>query len=755
MSIAPGTRFGPYEFVSLIGTGGMGEVYRAHDPRLGRDVAIKTIAPQLAQDPDALARFQREARAIAKVSHPNILAIYDVGCESSTWFVVTELLDGETLLGRLKNGPLPWQEAVRIGIEVAEGLASAHARFLVHRDIKPANIFLTSDGRVKLLDFGLARQNSMTAPTDAGTGAQTVRDLTQPGFVAGTVAYMSPEQIQGRTVDGRSDIFSVGCVLYEILTGESPFRGESAAETMAAILKDPMHPVRGVPMPAKLQQTLVRCLQKNRELRFQAATDVAAALRELLTATAVIVDSHRTEPARPIVAVLPFRSLSADPENDFFADGVTEDVIAHLAKIRSLDVISRTSVTPFKKHDLSLHEIGRRLGATRVVEGSVRRFGNRVRIVADLIAVQEDRHLWAETYDRDLNDIFAIQTDVALQIANALRAELSADELSRINKPPTRSLEAYELFLQGRQHAVRYTEEGLRQSIQSFEDAIQLDPDFALAYVGIARTYAEAVVGGNLALKPVDAFALANDAIAKALAADDRLGDAHGIVALIKFTSEFDWVGAEREFKLALELSPGSADIHDYYGWLCSSLGRSDDAMRLLERASELDPLAHRTDIASELLRAGRFEDALAVALRVIETAPELGRGHSTAGWAYLNIGRAPEGIRSLERAVAAAPGSTMFLAQLGEAYGLTGDRERARAVLDKLQELARNSYVAPYHFAYVHAGLGEDDAAMDYLEQAYEQRSGAIYGIKRSFLFANLRTHPRFAALLKKMNLA
>jgi serine/threonine protein kinase/tetratricopeptide (TPR) repeat protein len=753
MSIAPGTRFGPYELVSLIGAGGMGEIYRAHDSRLGRDVAIKTIAPRLAQDPDALTRFQREARAIAAVSHPNILAIYDVGCESNTWFVVTELLDGETLLDRLRRGPLPWQEVVRIGIAVADGLASAHARLLVHRDIKPANIFLTADDRVKILDFGLARQHSLTAPAEARTGAQTMMRPTDPGIVAGTVEYMSPEQVQGRTLDGRSDIFSVGCVLYEMVTGRPPFQGESSADTMAAILKDPMRPLRGVPIPASLQQTIIHCLEKNREVRFQSARDVAFALREHATHTAP--DRRSTEAARPIVAVLPFRNLSADPENDFFADGVTEDVIAHLAKIRSLDVISRTSVMPFKKHDQGLQEIGRRLGATRIVEGSVRRFGNRVRIVADLIAVQEDRHLWAETYDRDLTDIFAIQTDVALQIAGALRAELSADEFSRINKPPTLDLEAYQLYLQGRQHSLRYTEEGLRESIKSFERAIERDPGFALAYVGIARTYAEAIVGGNLAIKPMTAFGRANQAIAKALASDDTLGDAHGIVALLKFTSEFDWTGAEKEFKLALELSPGSADIHDYYGWLCSSLGRSDDAIRLVQRACELDPLAHRTDIASELLRAGRFDEALAVALRVMESTPELARGHSTAAWAYLNTGRAAEGLAALERAVAAAPGSTMFLAQLGEAYGLTGDLDRAREILGQLFDLAGHSYVAPYHFAYVYTGLGEADAAIDWLERAYEERAGAIYGIKGSFLFKSLRTHPRFVALLKKMNLA
>jgi tetratricopeptide (TPR) repeat protein len=342
-----------------------------------------------------------------------------------------------------------------------------------------------------------------------------------------------------------------------------------------------------------------------------------------------------------------------------------------------------------------------------------------------------------------------------LQIARALRAELSPDERSRINKPPTRDLEAYQLYVHGRQYAGRRTEDGLQEGIRCFERAIARDPEFALAYVGLARTYAEATTVGSLAIPPASAFARAKEAIDNALRLDANLGDAHGIVALLKFACDFDWAGAEKEFQLALELSPGSADIYDYYGWLCSSLGRSDDAIRLVQRATELDPLAHRTDVAGELLRAGRFDQALAIAQRVIHAEPGFARGHATAAWAYLNTDRPAEGIAALERSVSLAPGSTMFLAQLGEAYAITGDSERARGVLDQLDALSKQRYVAPYHFAYVYTGLGELDAAMDWLERAYAERSGAIYGIKRSFLFKNLRNHPRFTALLKKMNLA
>jgi serine/threonine-protein kinase len=752
--VVQGTRLGPYEILSLLGAGGMGHVYRARDPRLGREVAIKTIAPHLAAEPDALARFQREARAIAALSHPNILAIHDLGSQGDVWFLVTELLEGETLRGRVSRTTLPWRTAVDIAVAVAEGLAGAHARGIVHRDIKPENIFLTSDRRIKILDFGLARQASVLGDT-VETGSPTLSGSTEPGRVVGTVGYMSPEQVQGRPSDARSDIFSLGCVVHEMLSGRRLFHKETNAETLVAILKDTPRALSecGAAVPAELEHVVLHCLEKDRDHRFQSARDLAFALKASLGKTSPTAGST-DRPSLPSVAVLPFLNLSADPENAFFADGVTEDVIAHLSKIRSLKVISRTSVMSFQKRDRSLREIGSILGTATILEGSVRRVGTRVRIVAQLIDAATDTHLWAETYDRELTDIFAIQTDVALQIAAALRAGLSSDERTRIRRPPTHDLQAYRLYLRGRHCSNRYTQEAVREGITYFEQAIASDPAFALAYVGLARAYAELPNEGFLALKPEVALGRAQEAIARAIALDDELGDAHGIVALLSFVRDFDWVGAETEFQLALELSPGSADIYDHYGWMCASLERYDDAIRLSQRAWELDPLAHRTDLASVLLRAGRREEALALATRTIESEPGYARGHATAGWAQLMLGQHAEGVAALERAVAVSPGSTLFLGQLGQAYAMTGKEERARDVLQNLHDLAQRGYVSPYHFAYVHTGLGEEDQAIDWLERAYEERSGAIYGIKGSFLFTRLRSHPRFKALLDKMNL-
>ena len=746
-----GRILGPYRVLDKLGEGGMGEVYRARDPRLGRDVAVKTIAPNLAGEPEALARFQREARAIAALSHPNILAIYDIGSHDGVWYLVTELLKGETLGRRVARGKLPWKEAVEIAAAVADGLAAAHAHGVVHRDLKPDNIFITADDRVKILDFGLARHASAE---QGGADAITRSEPTEPGSILGTLGYMSPEQVQGLVPDARSDIFALGCVLHEMLSGRRLFQRASSAETIAAILKDPAPSSSdsSAGVPADLDRILLRCLEKDRGRRFQSAQDLAFALGAI--ATGPIAMKAAAPPSRASVAVLPFLNLSADPDNEFFADGITEDVIAHLSKIRSLKVISRTSVMAFKKREQSLREIGERLGTATLLDGSVRRAGNRVRIVAQLIDRDSDEHIWAETYDRDLTDIFAIQTDVALHIAGALSAELSADERSRIRRQPTHDLTAYELYLQGRHELIQYTSESYMHSIRFFERAVERDPGFALAYAEMAIAYVEM---GSEAIGPlgaIEAYARGREAVQKALALDDTLGEAHGAAGVLLFAAEFDWKGAERELLRALELNPGDTHAHDHYGWWCSSQGRFDDALRAVRRARELDPLAHPTDVATELLRAGRYEDALEEARRIASAHPDIPRASALLGWALIKLNRYAEGVAALERACALAPGRTLFLGQLGQAYGMTGATDKAREILRQLHERAARERVAPYHFAYIYTGLGESDAAIDWLERGYEERGGGIYGVKGSFLFTTLHAHPRFKALLRKMNL-
>ena len=453
------------------------------------------------------------------------------------------------------------------------------------------------------------------------------------------------------------------------------------------------------------------------------------------------------------VAVLPFLNLSADPDNEYFADGITEDVIAHLSKLRALKVISRTSVMPFKRRQHTLAEIGTALGATALLDGSVRHAGGRVRIVATLIDVEADRHLWADTYDRQVTEIFAIQTDVALHIAAALEARLSPDELTRVRREPTRDVQAYRLFLQGRQWHIKYTPEGTARAIEYYDRAIARDPTFALAHAQVAIACTELAEDGSAA--PDVAFPRAAAAAASALRLDPELAAVHCAVGHLKAVREFDWVGAEQAFKRALELSPSDADTYDLYGRMCAGLGRHDEAIALHRRAQELDPLAHRLDYATALLRAGRYEEAVARAEEAVALGPDEDRARATLGWAYFLTGKRDEGLVELERAVSIAPGYTMWLAQLGEAHGLAGNTTKASEILRELEARAQHAHVSPYYFAYVYTGLGEAERAIEWLERAVAARAGPVYAIKGSFLLAPLRAHPRFGALLQRLKLA
>jgi serine/threonine-protein kinase len=479
-----------------------------------------------------------------------------------------------------------------------------------------------------------------------------------------------------------------------------------------------------------------------------------AALAEHLRAAPPAPTRERTAraPARPAVAVLPFLTLGGDPDDEDFSDGVTEDVIAHLARIHALDVIARASVMPFKARRQDLREIGVRLGATTVLDGSVRHAGGRVRIVATLVDVRSGRQLWSETYDREMTDIFAIQTDVALHIAAALEAELTSDERLRVERVPTVDVQAWRLFLQGRRLVSEYRLDGLACGAEFFTRALSRDPSFALAAANLAMACAELAEQGAL---PADvAYARATAAAARALELDPELAEAHCTIGYLKTVYEFDWEGAERAFQRALELSPGDADAHDLYGRLCAGMGRFDEALALQRRAQELDPLAHRLDVTSTLIRAGRYEEALQGAGAAVELDPSHERARATLGWALFLSGRREEGIAELERAAASSPNSTLWLGQLGQAYGRAGREEKAREILRTLEGRAADGFVSPYHFAYVYTGLGETDRAIDCLERAVADRTGAVYGIKGSFLFTALHDHPRFQALLRRMNL-
>ena len=732
-----------YRIRREIGRGGMAVVYLADDLRHRRQVAIKFIQPELAQAVGA-ARFLREIEIAAQLAHPHIVPLYDSGEIDGRLFYVMPFLEGESLRQRLdRERQLPVPDAIDIGRKVASALEYAHARDVVHRDIKPENILLY-EGEAMVADFGIALAVSAAAsPRITGTG-----------LVLGTPEYMSPEQSLDEGADARSDQYSLACVLFEMLAGEAPYSGSSPYSILSKRLVDPVPSVQRLrsTVPLPVDRAIARAMAKVPADRFASiaafATELAMAVMTPATGTAVA----GSRPRIASVAVLPFRNLSADPENEYFADGITEDVIAHLSKIRALKVISRSSVMQFKQRSGNMRDIGAALGATSLLDGSVRRAGDRVRIVAQLVDGDSDRQVWAETYDRKLDDIFAIQTDVALQIASSLEAELSADEQQRLERQPTDDLQAYQLFLQGRQWFSRYTPDGLRRAIELFDRAVARDPAFALAYASAGMAYIELAEGG--AMDPDTAFTRAKAAVDTSLRLDPELGAPHVTAGYLKMTREFDWPGAEREFRRSLELSPSDTDAYDLYGRLCMALGRMDDALALLRRAEELDPLAHTNDITTAMLRAGRFEEALARARQSVETNPSSARTRATLGWANILTRRVREGVADLDKAVALAPGNTLWFAQLGAAYAMAGDEPEARDVLRQLEEQAKGSFVSPYHLAYVYTGLGELDRAIDLLERAVAARTGPTYGIKGSFLFLPLQEHPRFQALLREMKL-
>ncbi len=718
-----------------LGEGGMAIVYLARDVRHDRRVALKVLRPEIGAVLGA-ERFLAEIKVTASLQHPNVTPLFDSGEAGGLLFYVMPFVEGESLRDRLaRDRQLPLDEALHIAREIADALGYAHSLGVVHRDVKPENVLLAG-GHALVADFGIARAVS------AAGGPR----VTETGLAIGTPAYMSPEQAMAEPqLDGRSDQYSLACVLYEMLAGAPPYTGPTAQAILARRLADPMPSLRAVrdTVPDLVEGAIRRALARAPADRFATVT----AFADALSAPATVQPRPRS------VAVLPFVSLSADPENEYFADGITEDVIAQLSKIRALKVISRTSVMPFKGRQQGLREIAARLQVAALLEGSVRRAGDRVRIVAQLIDAGTDQHLWAETYDRQLTDIFAIQTEVALHIAGALKAELSPDEKARMGREPTSDLRAYQLYLQGRNCFIRYTADAVRQAIRYFEEAIERDPRYALAHASVGLAFME--LGEIGALRPDEAYPRAAKAAARALALDPELGEAHCVAGFCRLAIDLDWAGAEEGLKRALELSPSSADTYDLYGRLCSALERYDEAIALQERAQELDPLAHPADVATSLLRAGRYDEALEAARRAIALGRDSARGHATLGWAYFKLDRIAEGLAALERAVALSPGDSLWLAQLGEAYALAGNTDRAREVLRDLEEQSSKRYVAPNHLAYAYTGLGEHDRAIECLEQAFEQHAGAVYGIRGSFLFAPLRSHPRFVALLRRMHLA
>jgi serine/threonine-protein kinase len=736
-----GRTLGHYRILSRIGQGGMGVVYRAHDERLDRDVAVKVLPEDVAGDPDRLARFEREARAVARLDHPAILAIHDFGREEGVTYAVTELLEGGTLRQRICPGGIAWPRAAEIAAAVAEGLDAAHRKGVVHRDLKPENVFLTSDGRVKILDFGLARlvlpvdEEAPTATHDAAA--------TAAGAVMGTVGYMSPEQVRGGRVDARSDIFSLGCVLYEMLAGRRPFEGDSAAGTLAALLRDGPAPLAGVdPNVARL---VTRCLRKDPAERFQSAADLESAIEACRAPCA--------DRERPSVAVLPFANMSGASGDDYLCEGLAEEIINALTRIPGLRVIARTSAFAVGRMGLDVREAGARLDVGSVLEGSVRRAGSRVRVTAQLIDTSDGGHLWSERFDRELTDVLVLEDEIAAAIAARLRVELERDDRGRRPRPV--DVEAHGLYLEGRHHFARGTPEAFARAKACFERAIERDPEFALAFDALAELYWYLGFFGNM--PPRDAFSQSTWHALHALELDDTLAETHALLGMLRKELDYNWPEVDRELRRALELSPQSPLVRLRYA--ISGLlphGRMAEAAAEVEAMLRHDPLSvFARWWAAIMAFLGRHPDRMAEEGRhMIELDPAQFFGHWALGMARLEAGAPGEAIAPLQKAHDLSGGIPFTLGFLAYGYGRAGRPGDARERLEQARRMAAEAYVPPSTFALGYVGLDEWDATFDWWNRAIELRDPLIMAVKSYSFFDPVRADPRYHAMLRRMNL-
>jgi TolB-like protein/tetratricopeptide (TPR) repeat protein len=758
--LSAGARLGPHEILAPLGAGGMGEVYRARDTRLGRDVAIKVLPADFAADPDRLRRFGQEARATAALNHPNILAIHDLGTHEGSPYLVAELLEGSSLRERMGGGALPCREAVGIATQIASGLAAAHAKGIFHRDLKPENLFVTTDGIVKILDFGLAKLVVPPAGAEAATAASTLTPPTAQGVLLGTVPYMAPEQARGMPVDQRADVFAFGVVLYEMLAGERPFRGATSTDTVAAILRDEPSPLPAH-VPAPVAAVVRRCLVKEPGQRFQGGGELKAALDALPHASGSERHDPRHEAARRrqtagrrrirAVVVLPLLNFSSDPEQEYFADGMTEALIADLAKIRALRVISRTSAMRFKGTEKSLPEIAAELGVDEVVEGSVMRVGRRIRITAQLIHAATDAHLWAESYDRDFEDVLLLQSEVARAIVAEIRVAVTPEEARRLASPRPVDPEAYDACLKGRFHWYKLSREHLDIALQYFHLALEKDSRCALAWAGIASIWASLTDSGFVS--PHDAIPKAKEAALKALELDDSLVEVRVNLGNILFCCDWDWAGAEREFRRAIELHPSSADAHLFYADFLISMGRNDEAAIEARRALELDPFSFFIQgfFGWHLVYLGRCDDAIAHLQETLQMETDFSSAHLGLWGAYYRKGMREEALAAARRFFAVL-GDGEVAEALRRGESASGYEGAMRLAALELEKRAAATHVPAVRIARLWAHAGDGDRALEWLEKAYAWRESPLVHLTVGWDWDNLRGDPRFQSLLHRM---
>ena len=741
----------------------MGEVYRAKDTRLGRDVAVKVLPQAVAADPDALSRFEREARAVAALSHPNIAAIYSFeeiegsSPASPRHLLVMELLEGETLRGRLDAGPIARKEALDLAHQAARGLSAAHQKGIVHRDLKPENLFVTKDGHLKILDFGLARTDVPADPSGL-SGAATATRHTEAGAVLGTVGYMSPEQVRGEPADARSDLFSLGAVLFEMLAGRRAFRRETAAETLTAILReDPPEIAQASPgIPPGLAAVVRGCLEKEPGRRLPSAEHLALRLREVIeNSGASAATRARRKNVIDSVAVLPFANEGKDTDEDYLSDGITERLIDTLSQLPKLRVMARSTVFRFKGRADDPLAAGRALDVRAVLTGRLLRTGDTLRVQAELVDVATGFRLWGAQIDRPATDLHEIEDVIAKEICAHLKFKLTAPERKRVARKHTQDPEAYQSYLKGRFFWNKWTPDGMRAAIRLYEAAIERDPAYALAWCGVADAWG--VLGNIKAVPPAEAFPRAKAAALKALEFDEKLSEAHASLGFLRRFYDWEWSSAEKEFQSAIRLNPGYATGRRWYGQFLSGMGRHDEAIAEVRHALDLDPLSViiHTALGDVLFYARRYDEAIAINRKALELDPDFSAGQSDLARSLEHAGRVDEAIRAYERAIVLA-GASMADPSVGlaNASAAAGRRDEALAVLDELKRRRDRQYVSPWGLASICARLGEKSEALAWLERAYEEHDSTLVWLKVHPRFDALREEPRFAALLGKMGL-